>query len=59
MDLNYYPCFGCDEYNKPLTYFPGSENLLCDDCAKKYYPTQKEIDEDIRTFKNRNEAGIL
>ena len=57
MDLTY-PCLCCKQY-KPLIYWPGSENLLCEDCSKIYYPTQKEIDADMKTYEKALQAGVL
>jgi len=56
---NTYPCFSCKSYEKPLTYFPGSENLLCKECSEKYYPTQQDIDYDLEIYKLGLKAGIL
>lgn len=55
----YYPCFSCGRYNVPLTYFPGSENLLCAKCARHFYPTKESLQVDLDTHATAVKAGIL
>ena len=37
----------------------GKRFLLCEDCSKIYYPTQKEIDADMKTYEKALQAGVL
>jgi len=57
--VNFYPCVHCGRGDVKLIYYPGSENLLCEACSKKFYPTQQSVEFDRQTHLKALEAGIL